>query len=331
MSGALRRSAWRLAAVGLVILIAPAAGRATSPSAPRVPGIGYLANEPTPDSIPVLRARLRELDWVDGRSITIWPRYAQGKPDLYARHAEDLVRMNVAAIVAVGGPAIEAARQATKTVPIVMVALDDPRAAGAPRPPENTPTNLTGLSTFSAEASARRLELLKQIVPGLARVAALWNSASPGAAADLRATQEAARAGGVDVVSVEIRGDGDVREAFSRVQAQAPQGLLVLSDALVLAHRQRIASLASRARLPAMFPFRDFVEAGGLIAYGPAWPDVFDQAARLVDRILRGARPSDLPMVRPGRSELVINLRAARALALKVPAPLLQRADRVIQ
>jgi putative ABC transport system substrate-binding protein len=331
MSGALRRSAWRLAAVGLALLIAPAPGGATAQPATRIPGIGYLANEPTPDSMPVLRARLRELDWVEGRSLTIWSRYAQGKPDLYVQHAEDLVRLNVAAIVAVGGPAIAAARQATKTVPIVMIALDDPGAAGAPRSPVSAPTNLTGLSTFAAEASARRLELLKQIVPGLARVAALWNSASPGAAADLRATQDAARARGLEVVSVEIRGEGDVREAFTRVRAQSPQGLIVLSDALVLAHRQRIASFASRTRLPAIFPFRDFVDAGGLIAYGPAWPDVFDQVARFVDRILRGARPSDLPLARAGRSELVINLRAARALALTIPAPLLQRADRVIQ
>jgi putative ABC transport system substrate-binding protein len=325
MFGALRRSAWRLAAVGLAVPIAAAPAAATAQLAIRIPGIGYLANEPTPDSIPVLRSRLRELGWVEGRSVSIWSRYAQGKPELYARHAEDLVRQNVAAIVAVGGPAIDAARQATKTVPVVMIALDDPGAAGAPA------TNLTGLSMFDAETSARRLELLKQIVPGLARVAALWNSASPGAAADLRATQDAARAGGLEVVSVEIRAESDVREAFARVQAHAPQGLIVLSDALVLAHRQRIASLASRARLPAMFPFRDFVDAGGLIAYGPAWPDVFDQAARLVDRILRGARPSDLPVARAGRSELVINLRTARALALKIPAPLLQRADRVIQ
>jgi putative tryptophan/tyrosine transport system substrate-binding protein len=331
MSGALRRSAWRLAAVGLAVLSAAAPATAIAQPATVIPGIGYLANEPTPDSIPVLRSRLRELGWIDGRSLTIWHRYVQGKPELYPRHAEDLVRLNVAAIVAVGRPAIEAARQATKTVPIVMIALDDPDAAGAPRAPESAATNLTGLTTFAAETSARRLELLTQIVPRLARVAALWNSASPGAAADLRATQDAARARGLEVVSVEIRAEGDVREAFTRVQAQAPQGLIVLSDALVFAHRQRIVSLASRARLPAVFPFRDFVDAGGLIAYGPAWPDVFDQAARLVDRILRGARPSDLPVARAGRAELVINLRAARALALKIPAPLLQRADRVIQ
>jgi putative ABC transport system substrate-binding protein len=330
MSGEFRRSAWRLAAVGLAILITAAPGATTAPSETRVPEIGYLANEPTPDSIPVLRARLRQLGWVEGGSITISARYAQGKPDLYPRLAEDLVRLNVAALVAIGGPAIEAARRATKTVPIVMIALDDPGTGGS-RPSENTATNLTGLNTFAAETSARRLELLKQLVPRLARAAALWNSASPGAAVDLRATQDAGRAVGVEIVSVEIRGEGDVREAFTRVRAQAPQGLIVLSDALVLAHRQRIASLAGRARLPAIFPFRDFVDAGGLVSYGPAWPDVFDQAARFLDSILRGVRPSDLPVARAGRSELVINLKIARALALKIPAPLLQRADRVIQ
>lgn len=315
--------------VALVLIVAPAAPAAQPDT--RIPWIGYLANEPTPDSIPVLRAKLRELAWVEGQSIKIWYRYAQGKLDLYAQHADDLVRLNVAAIVAVGGPAIEAARHATKTVPIVMIALDDPVAAGLTGDSAGAATNLTGLTTFAIEMSARRVDLLRQIVPGLARVAVLWNPASAGTAADLRATHDAARARGVEVVSAEIRAEGDFREAFTRVQAQRPQGVIVLSDALVLAHRQRIATLASRTRLPTIFPLRDFVDAGGLLSYGAAWTDVFGRAAGLVDRILKGARPSDLPVTRAARSELVVNLRTARALALTMPSSLLRRADRVIE
>ena len=332
----MRRAAARwIAAVGLVLLvIAPAVVAPRRPAAQpdtRIPWIGYLANEPTPDSTPVLREGLRERGWVEGESVKIWYRYAQGKPEFYPQHADDLVRLNVAVIVAVGAPAIEAARQATKTVPIVMVSLDDPAAAGLTGDRADPGTNLTGLTTFAVELSARRVELLSQVVPGLARAAVLWNAASASAAVDLRATQAAARARGVALTPVEIRADADVREALTRIQALRPQGLLVLADALTLAHRERLATFARRARLPAVFPFRDFVDAGGLLAYGANWTDVFRQTAGLVDRILRGARPADLPVTRAPRFELVINLRAARAMTLTIPAVLLQRADRVIQ
>lgn len=330
----MRRAVSRWTATGGLALLAVAPVDA-APQAPaaqpgtRMAQIGYLANEPTPDSIPALREGLRERAWVEGQSVKIWYRYAQGKPDLYPRHAEDLVRLNVAVIVAVGAPAIEAARQATKTVPIVMVSLDDPVAAGLTG--DRAGTNLTGLTTFAAGLSARRLELLRQVVPRVGRAAALWNPASASAAVDLRATQDAARARGLELTAVELRAEGDLREAFARVQAQRPQGLIVLSDALTLTHRHRIATFASRARLPAVFPLRDFVDAGGLLSYGAAWTDVFRRAAVLVDRILRGARPSDLPVTRASRFELVINLRTARALSLTIPSALLQRADRVIE
>jgi len=321
-------SAFAAGGLALAVVAAPTAAAAQPDT--RIPWIGYLANEPTTDSIPVLRSKLRERAWVEGQSIKIWYRYVQGKPELYAQHADDLVRLNVAVIVAVGAPAIEAARRATKTIPIVMVALDD-LVAGGLTAPAGAETNLTGLTTFAAELSARRVELLKQIVPALTRAAVLWNPASAGASADLQATQAAARARGVELVPMEVRAEGDFREAFAKAQAQRPQGLIVLSDALVLAHRQRIATLASRHRLPTVFPLRDFVDAGGLLSHGAAWADVFGQAATLVDRLLKGARPSDLPLTRASRFELVINLRTARTLALTIPSSLLQRADRVIE
>lgn len=313
------------------VLVVVASGAPAAPPPPRNPWIGYLANEPTPDSIPVLRRELRERGWIEGESAKIWYRYAQGKPDLYPQHADDLVRVNVAVIVAVGEPAIEAARHATTTIPIVMVSLDDPTAAGPAATSRAPEGNLTGLTTFAVELSARRVELLKQLLPGVARAAALWNPAKTGAAVDLRATQAAAQARGVALTPVDIGADGDLRETFARIQALSPQGLIVLGDALTLAHRQRITTFASRTRLPAIYPFRDFVDAGGLASYGARWTDVFRQAAVLVDRILRGARPSELPVTRAASFELVINLRSAHALALTVPSSLLQRADRVIQ
>jgi putative tryptophan/tyrosine transport system substrate-binding protein len=319
----------RIATAGCALLVGVlAAGARTTAAPPRIVSIGYLADEPTPDSISVLRAGLRERDWVEGRSVKIWDRYAQGKSELYTVHAAELVRLDVAVIVAVGVPAIEAARRATTTIPIVMVSVDDPVAAGLLR---ESGANLTGLTAFVAELSTRRLELLKQVVPGAVRATALWNPASAGAAAELRATQAAARAQRVELASVEIRGESDVKEVFAKVQAQRPHGLLVVADALTLARRAPIATQAMRMRLPAVFALRDFADAGGLLSYGAAWTDLFRQAAGFVDRILKGARPSDLPLARASRFELVINLGAARALALPMPVSLLRRADRVIE
>jgi putative ABC transport system substrate-binding protein len=327
MTGAAAR---RMARAGRALLVLGliAGAPAGAASLTRVPSIGYLADEPTPDSLPVLRAALAERAWVDSESLAIVPRYAQGKPEIYAQQADELARLDVAVIVAVGVPAIAAARRATTTIPIVMVSLDDPAAAGLTSPG----ANLTGLTTFVEELSARRLELLRQVVPGLARATALWNPASPSAAADLRATRAAARTQSVELAAAEIRGDSDMREVFAKVETQRPQGLIVLADALTLARREPIAASARRMRLPAVFALRDFADAGGLLSYGAAWTDVFRQAAALVDRILKGASPADLPPVaRASRFELVINLRTARALGLPIPLPLLRRADRVIE
>ena len=319
----------RRAAVAAVLLIGALTGGALAAVTP-LPAIGYLSNEPTPDSLPVLRAALRERAWVEGRSIELWPRYAQGKPELYATQADELARLDVAVIVAVGVPAIEAARRATKTIPIVMVSPDDPAAAGLVGDPA-AGSNLTGLTTFVPELSARRLELLRQVVPGVARVAVVWNPASGSAAVDLKATQAAAQAQSIEIVLFEVKGDSDVREVFVRIKEQRVQALVVLADALTLARREAIAKAASRNGLPSVFALRDFVDAGGLISYGATWTDVFRQAAGFVDQILRGARPADLPLARASRFELIVNLRTARSISVPIPLPLLRRADRVIQ
>ena len=323
---------WRAAAGTALLAIAVVVAATRAPAAPpdrRIPWIGFLANEPTPDSAPVLRETLRTRDWVEGESVKLWYRYAQGKPDFYPQHADDLVRLNVNAIVAVGPGAIEAARKATKTIPIVMVSLDDPAELVRENP--GPAENLTGISTFSAEAPARRIELLREVVPRLTRAALLWSADSPNARADLRATEAAAAARGVELTKVEVTTETDVRAALAQIEKLHPEGLIVLADAVTLAHRQRLATFATRNKLPTVFPSRDYADAGGLLAYGANWTDVFRQVGALVDQILRGTRPADLGIRRAAHFELIVNLRTARAMPVTLPSTLLQRADRVIE
>ena len=337
--GAARRDVTRAAsrrlaiAAGALLAVAVVGAATRAPQAqpdPRIPWIGYLANEPTTDSAPVLRASLRERGWTEGQTVKIWYRYVQGKPELYAQHADDLVRLNVAVVVAVGPQAIEAARRATKTIPIVMVSLDDP--AGGPAADGKSPaTNLTGVTTVAPELAERRVDLLREVVPRLTRAAVLWSAAGASAAADLRATQGAATARGVALTPVDLGAGTNIRETLTQVGKLGPQGLIVLAGAVMLAHRQRLATFAGRARLPAVFPSRDFADAGGLLSYGASWTDVFREAAALVDKILHGAKPADLGIRHATRLELVVNLRAARALPIALPSSLLQRADRVIE
>ena len=323
-----RVGARRRAIAGLVLLAAAIWGAAPrAPSAqpdPRIPWIGYLANEPTTDSAPILRDGLREHEWIEGQSIKIWYRYAQGKPELYPQHAGDLVRLNVAVIVAVGPGAVEAARRATKTIPIVAVSPEDLALGDAD-------ANLAGITTFAPELAARRLDLLQEVVPGLARAAVLWRAAGASAAADLRATQAAGSARRVQLKPVEIAADNDIREALAELGKLKPQGLIVLADPVTYAQRQRLTTFVNRAKLPTVYPSREYVDAGGLLGYGANWADVFRQAAALVDQILRGAKPAALGVRRAQRLELVINLRVARAMPVTIPSALLQRADRVVE
>lgn len=318
-----------IVALAFASVAAPrAAGAQTQP---RVPWIGYLANEPTPDAMPVLRRGLRELGWIEGQHVRIWYRYAQGRFDLFSGHVDELVRLGVNVLVAASPPAVEAARRATRTIPIVMVTTDDPVVNGFVAVPGRPEGNLTGFSLYAAGLAARRLELLKEAVPRAARLAVLWNPSNPTCAVELRAAEVAARALGVELAPVELRAEGDLRVALGAIKSSTPDGLLVLADALTLAHRSRLATFAAQNRIPAMFPLPEFVDAGGLIAYGPSWSDAFRRAAVQVDRILRGARPAELPVERPSRFELHINLKAARALELSVPSSLLARATRVLQ
>ncbi len=324
---ALRRAALGLVTASLVLAAAPRAAA----DEPRVVGIGLLANEATPESGPVLRRVLRDLGWVEGRNTKTWYRYAQGKFELFPGHAQELLRVGVHVIVAAGPPAIEAARQATKTVPIVVATTDDPVANGLVASARRPGGNLTGLSLFVPELARRRLELLKHAVPRATRIAVLWNPSNPTAALELKETQVAARTLGVELAPVELREDAEFRAALDRVKGGNAGALVVLADTVTVARRRDLAKFAAKSRLPAVYPLGEFVDAGGLLAYGPTWTEAFHSVAIFVDRILRGARPAELAVERPTRFELLVNLRAAKTLGLAIPSSLLTRADRVIQ
>ena len=268
---------------------------------------------------------------MDGESLKLWQRYAQGKPALYGPHVEELVRLGVNVLVAASPAAIEAARRTTATIPIVMASIDDPVASGFVASLGQPGGNVTGVTLAAPGLAARRLELLHQVVPRLARVVALWNPANRSAAVELRDARGAARTLGLEVSPVEARADSDLKPALAAVARLEPGGLLVLSDALFQANRRQLATFASRHRLPAVFPLAEFADVGGLFAYGAVWADTFRRVAVFVDKLLRGARPADLPVERPQRLELTVNLRAARALKLAVPSAVLLRADRVLQ
>lgn len=315
----------------MVASFALAAAPRAAADEPRVASIGVLANEVTPESAPVLRQTLRDLGWVEGQNVKTRYRYAQGKFALFPSQAEELVRIGVHVLVAVDSPAIEAARHATATVPIVVGTTDDPVANGLVASASRPGGNLTGVSLFVPELAQRRLELLKQVVPRATRVAVLWNPSNPTAVLELDETRVAARRLGLELAPVEFREDAEFRGALKRVRDQRAGALLVLADTVTVARRRDLAVFAASSGLPAVYPLAEFVRAGGLLAYGPTWTEAFRRMAMLVDRILRGRRPVELAVEHPTRLELLVNLRAAKALGLAIPASLLTRADRVIQ
>jgi putative ABC transport system substrate-binding protein len=327
-----RRRRLRARAVVLVVAslsLAPAPRAAADE--PRVVWAGFLANEATPESGPVLRQGLRDLGWIEGQNVKTWYRYAQGKFELFPGHADELLRVGVQVLVAVGAPAIDAARQATKTVPIVVTTTDDPVANGLVASASRPGGNLTGVSLFVPELAQRRLELLKHAVGRATRVAVLWNPSNPTSALELKETEVAARKLGVALAPVALREDAEFREALNRVKDQNAGALVVLADTLTVSRRGDLATFAAKSRLPAVYPLGEFVDSGGLLAYGPTWTEAFQRMAVLVDRILRGAPPAELAVERPTRFELLVNLRAAKALGLAIPSSLLMRADRVLQ
>jgi putative tryptophan/tyrosine transport system substrate-binding protein len=316
----------------LSLLAAPHATHAQQPG--KKPRLGFLSPLLSNDAgasrnFEAFRQGLRELGYIEGQHLII--EYREAPPDRLVERAAELVRLSVEVIVTWTTPAIQAVKHATTTIPIVMGASGDPIRTGfvasLPRPGGN----ITGLTILSAELSAKRLELLTQLAPGLARVAVLWTPANPAMVLEWQATQEAARRLGVHVQSLEIRDPDDFARACAAATQEHAQALFLTAEALFSMHLPQILDCAARSRLPTSFHRREHVEAGGLMAYGVDLPDLFRRAATYVDKILKGAHPGDLPVEQPMKFELVINLKTAEALGLTIPPLLLYQADEVIR
>jgi ABC-type uncharacterized transport system substrate-binding protein len=274
--------------------------------------------------------RLRELGWIEGRNIAIEYRWTEGSYERAAEFATELVRLKVDVIVTSGTPIILAAKRATTIVPIVFAAAADPLGGGLVASLARPGGNVTGLSLQSTDLVGKRLELLREMVPGLQRLAVMASVGSPAAMLEMGEVQSAAEPLGLDIATFEIRRPEDFAVAFETMKSHA-QGLYVATDPFVTTHRVRINTLALGMRLPTVHGLRDYVEVGGLMFYGASFPDLWRRAGDYVDKILRGAKPDDIPVEQPTKFDLVINLVTAKALGLEVPLTLLARADEVIE
>jgi putative ABC transport system substrate-binding protein len=301
----------------------------------KIARIGYLSPDPpSPAATALFDAfcdGLRELGWFKGKNITIESRYAEKRPERLPELAAELVRINVDVIVGRGTLGPLAAKRATSTIPIVMAASGDPLGSGLVGSLARPGGNVTGMSLMVPDLGGKRLELLKEMLPRLARVAVLWNAANPYPAIVFKETQTASKKLAIEVQSLEIRVAEDFDGAFEVTRTQRPDALLTVEDPLTFSHQQRIADFALANQLPSLHGVREFAVAGGLMSYGANVADVYRRAASYVDKILKGANPADLPVQQPTRFELVINLQTAKKLGLTVSSLLLARADEVIE
>jgi putative ABC transport system substrate-binding protein len=321
-----------LATLALSIFSTPLVADAQQPG--KVPRIGYLGPG-SPSTVGHLveafRRGLRVLGYVEGQNIAIEYRWAEGRFERLPDLAAELVRLNVDVIVTATTPAIQAAKQATKTIPIVMAVSADPVETGLVASLARPGGNITGLSLLAPEIVGKQLQLLKEAVPKVSRVAVLCNPANLSSAPQLREAEVAARPLGVRLQILEARSPDEFESAFAAMTRERVGSLLVLGDPLFFQQRTRLADLAAKSRVPAMYGVSEHAEAGGLIAYSANVSDVYRRAATYVDKILKGAKPADLPVEQPTTFELVINLKTARALGLTIPQTVLIRADQVIQ
>jgi len=275
---------------------------------------------------------MRRLGYVEGQTITFDVRFGEGRLEALPRLARELVQRSVDVLVVITEPALRAARDATGTIPIVAINWEtDPLAAGYARSFARPGGNITGLTLMAPELVGKQLEILREVVPKVSRVALLGNPANAGNAPQVRHAQGAARALGVRLQTLDARGPSEIDSAFATMTSERAGAVIVLVDAMLIEHRTRIADLAATRRLPAVYGLTDHAEAGGLLAYGASVLDRFRRTATFVDKILKGAKPGDLPIEQPTKFELVINLKTAKALGLTISQSLLQRADQVIE
>jgi putative ABC transport system substrate-binding protein len=312
------------------LLAMPLAVRAQQ--AGKIYRIGILETVPAAENaanLDALRKGLRELGYVEGRNLIIEYRSADGRAERFPDLAAELVRLKVDLIVTRGTPAARAAKNATETIPVVMATMGDPRAiVGSFARPGG---NVTGVTTFSTELTAKRIELLKELVPNLSRVALLHNMGNPAVPPEWEETKVAARSLGLQAELLDVRAEADLHRAFETAVQHHVDALVIGADGLIQAHQQEIVNLVARSRLPAVYPAREFVNAGGLIAYAVNYPDLYFRFARYVDKIFKGSNPGELPVEQPSKFELVINIKTAKTLGLTIPQSLLLRADELIQ
>ena len=327
------RAFWLIAPLAGVLLTTPLLAEAQP--AKKIPRVGVLGNQSPevspPPPILTLRQGLRELGYVEGQTIAIEWRWAQGKTERLSDLATELVQLKVDVIVAATTGGVQAAQRATRTIPIVMAFPSDPVALGFVASLARPGGNITGLGVPTPEMAGKRLQLLREVAPTPARIAVLSDSTQPGVSADLRETEVAARTLGVPLQVWEARSRGEFDRAFAAIARGRAAGIIILPSSTGFTHRAHIAQLATTYRLPTMAWTRDITEAGCLMSYGANQSDLARRAASFVDKILKGAKPADLPVEQPTKFELVINLKTAKALGLTIPPALLGRADQIIQ
>jgi putative tryptophan/tyrosine transport system substrate-binding protein len=315
--------------ISLAVAARPLIARAQQPN--RLPLIGFMGANASVFSpwTAAFVGRLRELGWIEGRTIAIEYRWSEGRPERNAEIAAEFVRLNVDIIVTLGS-AVPALKRVTSHIPIVFALSTDPVGGGLVASLARPGGNVTGLSNQAADVASKRFEFLREVVPHLRQLAIMLNVGFPQAVLEMAGVQAAARKLDLEVIPLEIRGADDIAPAFEQLNAKA-DALYVVDDALVTANRTRILTLALGARLPAIFNNRSFVEVGGFMSYGPNFPDLFRRAADLVDKILHGTKPAEIPVEQPTKFDLVFNLTTAKALGLTIPHNLLVLADEVIE
>jgi ABC-type uncharacterized transport system substrate-binding protein len=300
----------------------------------KVPRIGFLSSlSPAAVSarMDAFRQGLRELGYVEGKNITLVFPSAEVKPERLPDLAAELVSLKVDVIVAAGTVAVQAAREATKTIPVVTPIITDPVEAGFVASLARPGANITGLTLISVQLSGKRLELLREVVARISRVAVLSNPAALNSQLQMRETEVAARALGVQLQPLDVRNPDDFDRVFRAATKDRADALIALDDPFLFTHRTRIVKLATKSRLPAIYGFREFVETGGLMSYAANLSDMYRRAATYVDKILKGAKPADLPVEQPTKFEFIINLKAAKQIGLTIPPNVMARADKVIK
>ena len=318
--------------LALSILAVPPAAEAQQLG--KVPRIGVLSTLSSSFAVPYIEAgrqALRDLGYIEGQNIAVEYRFAEGRNERLADLAMDLVRLRVDIIVVVGDRAVQAAKEATSTIPIVMVSAGDPIADGFVSSLARPGGNITGLSSLLPELNAKMLGLLKEAVPKASRLAVLWNPKSSGGHHGLKAMQAAAPALGLALQSVEVQAPEELERAFSSMTSGNADGFVVLTDPVTFRNREEIGALAAKHRLPGICEVREFVNSGCLMSYGPSLIGMIRRAPIFIEKILKGAKPADLPVEQPTRFEFVINLKTAKVLGLRIPQVVLLQADEVIQ